>query len=351
MSKTIRTIKKSGFTLIELLIVIGLLAALASVILPSLMGDREKALSNIDKYNGAGYLRTLRHYQAVTGGALPDGFHTGLTTNASGASLMLSVTPTFAKNVKSASVVQLSAEEVQALTAAGIANLAYGTGEANGHNEKELYGYESVSASGSYAIAVDEDWVDVNGNAITFNGKGLHYYMGHENYSNVFAFFLAPTVNWEGTGTGWVKGFEVGMDVIARSPIVDGDFPYYIAYVGIQSGIKMELVSNLLTTGGAAVHFHLPPPKNTVDEAYAALQEEVEELDSTATWNWVRKDSNGKTETVDTDFDSTSSEFTVTATPSAGTVSGTITFTISNKPIVTARLLGTSAPNCVSTNP
>ncbi|MDR2761922.1 MAG: type II secretion system GspH family protein, partial [Planctomycetaceae bacterium] len=39
-----KTIKFAGFTLIELLIVIGLLAALASVLLPSLMGSREDAL-------------------------------------------------------------------------------------------------------------------------------------------------------------------------------------------------------------------------------------------------------------------------------------------------------------------
>lgn len=68
---------RRGFTLIEPLIVIGLLGALAALVLPSMMADREKALEKICDYNNAGTLRVLKQYQAFTGN-LPDGLHTGL---------------------------------------------------------------------------------------------------------------------------------------------------------------------------------------------------------------------------------------------------------------------------------
>ena len=60
---------RGGFTLIELLIVIGLLAALAALVLPKLSADRKKALAGIDDYNEAGTAR-IEPLQTVAEGSL-----------------------------------------------------------------------------------------------------------------------------------------------------------------------------------------------------------------------------------------------------------------------------------------
>jgi prepilin-type N-terminal cleavage/methylation domain-containing protein len=340
----ITTIKNSGFTLIELLIVIGLLAALAAVLLPTLMGDRDAALNSIDKYNGAGTLRTLRQYEAMTG-KLPNGLHTGLTAASSG-TVMSNVSTVFKANLAASGtsgeggIDTLSIDEAKALSEIGLTHLAYSTGEPNEHTIEETLGYVKV-ASGISVITLSDDWTYTPAGSedaveMSFNGKGPHY-LEHEGYSKVIALFVAPTAQWNAAGTGWVKGFSVGMDVPATSPLPESDtFPYYIAYVGIQQGWAAS--DDVKSTGTVAIP-HNPAP-GEADES--DLVDAIKTLYSGTnysgdTWTWDN---------------SVSGVLIGENTASSGTSTEGATVTYSLYYInPTARLLGTSNPDCVVTNP
>jgi prepilin-type N-terminal cleavage/methylation domain-containing protein len=342
-----KTIKKSGFTLIELLIVIGLLAALAAVMLPNLMGDREKALQGIDAYNAAGTLRTLRQYQAVTGGQLPNGLHTGLQTS-SGTALMAGLSSTFSNNLETADIVQLTQIEVDALKNIGITKLAYGTGDPQGHNEDGVFGYTSLTTA-SNVISItrhfDDDesnlWSNNEGTPMTFNGKGFHY-LGHEGYTQIIPLFVAPTAEWIPKDSTWVKGFEVGMDVPPRSPVLSDAFPYFIAYIGLRGGFEITFSSQ--TGSGSVEHAHRW--YSTLSEAQDALSdllgdgaEEVGAEWDIAGTTWVSNDGI-TTGTVD-----------YTAGSGGTPNNGSVVVTITDHSALEAVLLGTSTPNCTSMNP
>jgi prepilin-type N-terminal cleavage/methylation domain-containing protein len=339
MSKTIR---KSGFTLIELLIVIGLLAALAAVLLPSLMGDRDAALNSVDKYNQAGTLRTLRQYEAFTGN-LPNGLHTGLmqddgTADSDGNTIMPGVSSTFTANVTKGSVTTLSQDDADALEAIGITELAYGHGEPDGHDLDEALGYAEVSALPSVIVlptTVVDLWEDKNGKPLTFNGKGVHY-LGHEGYK-VIPLFIAPTAEWEAEGGKlWVKGFKTGMDIPATSPLPEsGEFPYYIAYIGIKSGYEINYTKAGDDADTApAIHLHIW----AASESAAVTMVNAELAAAAAT---------GGTFSTISAF--TNNTATATFAPTSGDPT-TYTFTLTYHK-AEVELLGTSNPDCVVTNP
>jgi prepilin-type N-terminal cleavage/methylation domain-containing protein len=341
-----KTVKFAGFTLIELLIVIGLLAALAAVLLPSLMGDREEAMRSIDKYNGAGTLRTLRQYEAMTG-ELPNGLHTGLTVNDGDANLMTGVSEYFATNFAKGELTTLTASEAKALSDTGIKDLAYGAGDPEGHERKDL-GYVKVD-TGTYVISLpmqdgedDENnpvelaWKDKNGKPVTFNGKGPHY-LGHENFTKVIALFITPTAEWRAEGKNWVKGFQVGMDIPATSPLPEsGEFPYYIAYVGIQGdGWTVEASE---PKGGP--HIHLHQLAKTAADAISMLNEEMGEATGGSFGNLTWSSGSSA------DGDTATATFTNEDNDDIS-----YTFTLKYRSQSQAVLLGTSSADCVSTNP
>jgi hypothetical protein len=296
-------------------------------------------MKSIDKYNGAGTLRTLRQYEAMTG-ALPNGLHTGLDANAASADLMAGTASIVQTNFNSANTVveELSAGDVAALEAIGITELAYGKGNPNGHEHADL-GYVSLTA-GAHVITIPKNspyWGDKTGNAITFNGKGPHY-LGHAGYTKIIPLFITPTAEWVREGESWVKGFKVGMDIPATSPLPDsGEFPYYIAYVGIY-GAGYTVTSNA-PAGVPDVHLHeLGTSEN---HALALLTAELAENYASGSFTAPTVWSGATPKTC-----------TSTFTPSNGVDPDIpVTFTLGYKDESTATLLGTSTPDCVSTNP
>jgi prepilin-type N-terminal cleavage/methylation domain-containing protein len=332
------TIRKSGFTLIELLIVIGLLAALAAVLLPNLMGTREDALAGIDKYNAAGTLRTLRVYETVTGN-LPDGLHTGLDND--GTALVAGLTGKLADYVKAkpATISALGDDALKALQTLGLTKLAYGAGDVDGHDadggttgvaSNNLYGYQTLTTT-SAVIHAEENWVNNKGQDITFNGKSLHYLMDHEGYKDIIVLFITPTAQWNASGKGWGQGFSMGLDIPATSPITEGDFPYYVAYVGLQYGFMATPAS-----GNTLSLPHLPGPQDNADNMADALEEEFNEnFDDDGNSTWVADNDNG----------------TITITATGGTHDNVSVKFTTAAGMGLAKLIGTSSPNFVVTNP
>jgi prepilin-type N-terminal cleavage/methylation domain-containing protein len=328
------TIRKSGFTLIELLIVIGLLAALAAVLLPTLMGTREDALAGIDKYNAAGTLRTLRQYEAMTGD-LPNGMHTGLATS-TGTDLM-DVTTAFEKNAKqSGSITTLTPSEITALSNVGITKLAYGAGVKDNPTASldAVLGYVNISST-TNVISVTPDWVGEDDAPITFNGKTIAA-LEEEGYSKIINLFITPTANWNSESTGWVKGFGVKLDVPGTCPIVDEDFSYYTVFIGIMSeGAKYSTTS----TGSTPT---APAPSSqtgaSVSDLQTAINTAVTNNNSDSYWEWEDAWDDGVRVL---NYDNTS-----------GTT-GSVTYTVEalSADDVKAVLLGTSCPEHGVTNP
>jgi prepilin-type N-terminal cleavage/methylation domain-containing protein len=336
-----RTIKFAGFTLIELLIVIGLLAALASVLLPSLMGTRDDALEGIDSYNQAGTLRTLRQYEGMTG-KLPTGFHTGLQDNVPASTddaLMDGFAPAFKNNFgRSTDVQLLTSGEAKALSKIGIAELAYGEGDPSSADKATSMGYIPVSAS-SYVITVGDTWTAEgddyiagdpdSGRLFSFNGKGIAT-LKDEGYSKVIALFLTSTVDWErNESTGWVKGFSVKMEIPGSCPIPQTDFAYYVAYVGVKApGYDVTYTYN---STGSSTEIAVPA---TFKKYFVGTAEPSGANDlGSAGSDWTF-DPATKTLTFDDNTDT--SVYDVTFTERKDGV---------------AKLLGTSCPECGITNP
>jgi prepilin-type N-terminal cleavage/methylation domain-containing protein len=339
-----KTVKFAGFTLIELLIVIGLIAALASILLPSLMGSREDALEGICSYNQAGTLRTLRQYQAMTGN-LPDGFHSGLKIDEdSGAALnepMAGMPPALIKVLAEATasnptagIVQLTAAEANSLKAAGINYLAYGNGKSNPTNSIESMGY-IATALGSYVISIGNgchNEGDPDQKLYTFNGKTIDSYLD-EGFSNVIALFLTSTVSWEAPSTSWVKGFTLKMEVPGTCPIPQTDFAYYVAYVGVKGeGYKITYA----LPAGATLTIPSTFKKFVKGSNAPAATDVIPSGDA----DW----------TPGTDSDSSDKSFPIIYKEGEAD-EATVTVSYEHVDYDKAELLGTSCPECGITNP
>jgi prepilin-type N-terminal cleavage/methylation domain-containing protein len=323
--KQYTTMKKSGFTLIELLIVIGLLAALAAVLLPSLMGDRQTATESICNYNQAGTLRTLRQYEAMTSGKLPSGLHTGLTDDDTTPVYMPGLPGGFTGNLTGTYTTPLSGPEAAALVNAGIANLAYGTGKPDATDVNTSLGYKPV-VKDLVVMEVSENWIDDAKIPYSFNGKGIAA-LHSDGYETVIALFIAPTTDWSASESkGWVKNFSVKLDVPGKCPVpVDADFAYYVAYVGLKTtgyDVSYSVETGQTLPGG------LP--------------------------TWQKTNSYSLPDTI-TDYVYEDEKIYKGTAVATGTLVGTVTLT----PIGTndgdiepkAVLLGTSCPECGITNP
>jgi hypothetical protein len=284
------------------------------------MGTREDALEGICSYNQAGTLRTLRQYETMTG-QLPNGMHTGLVDSDSAAASM-KLPPAFQDNLKlGAYHYELTTEDANALKSIGITTLAYGPGNPKGTTNDDVLGYQTVEA-GKNVIEVSNEWVS-DDNPFTFNGRTINTLKSLNGYRHIIALFITPTADWSAKGSsGWVKGFNVGMDIPGTCPIPNDEgteFAYYVAYVGLR-GV------------GFTVTYTAEP-----SQSIPANMPEWSAVDTGL------KDADGSDLDLPTDV-------TITGTDVMN--NGTKVATLSYKPAVSdAALVGTSCPECGITNP
>jgi prepilin-type N-terminal cleavage/methylation domain-containing protein len=254
---------REGFTLIELLIVVGLLGALAAMILPKLSADRGDALEGVDDYNAGGTARTLSMYNQLTG-EFPNGLHTGLTTNDSSSAWTLSGMPEGMSKTTSTKVSgaisTLTTNEVASFDEAGIDTICFGYGL----NEIGTTNYPAVLKPSEnptkWTYGSDKD-------AVTFDGVELADIMdedgdGTDEYSIVML-YVTPTATWEASNDGnsdWGEGnFELSIDLPAQSSLptanADGDdvdFAYYAAWFKLDvDGEDAAELLGITGTGGS----------------------------------------------------------------------------------------------------
>jgi prepilin-type N-terminal cleavage/methylation domain-containing protein len=241
-----KKIKQGGFTLIELLIVIGLMGALTALILPRLSADREEAMGDVCDYNQAGSVRVLTQYNDIFG-AYPAGMHNGLGgTDVAAVAIeglpdaQLDHMVTDIATTRHA----LTADQAASLVAAGITNVASGTG----YNLTEVE--EDVNLAAACAADGSNPWNDDGGVEMTFDGVAISDWAtatGTPSWDAsggpVVCLWITPTVDWEsaqgdGGNSDWTKGaVEYGISMEGKCPIptaaASGDevsFAYYMAY-------------------------------------------------------------------------------------------------------------------------
>ena len=266
----------NGFTLIELLIVIGLLGALAAIVLPKLAADRGSALTNVDEYNEGGTLRTLSMYNQLTG-EYPSALHTGLTdveasalaTDTDGDGIRdtdgtytMSGMPEGMSKVTTkitGAISGLTTMEATSLEAAGIELLAYSDGLTTTNTAADI---AVLKPSANYA-----SWkYGPSKVATTFDGVALKDIMdpdgdGTDEYS-IVDLFITPTADWTPSNDGnsdWGEGHvTLGMDLPAQSALptatVDGSdvtFAYYGAWFKVDlAGEEPAELVGITGTGG-----------------------------------------------------------------------------------------------------
>ncbi len=232
---------RKSFSLIELLIVIGILGALAALILPSFTTTEKEAKTTADAYNGAGIVRYVHMFQNANG-YFPSGFHTGLDT--AGAPLE-TLPETFAEegafdtdSAFSALVLSDAANAlyISSLKAAGINYL--GAGDVSGATMSPL---KDTTATPT-VIKIDPTKLD-----LTFDGrkladwvKPLQFEMGeHAENGILVALFVTPNVDWETVYSGGYHAhgdhghFEtrtaskIGLKNTPASTVSNAEFKYY----------------------------------------------------------------------------------------------------------------------------
>ena len=236
----VRIRRNRGFTLIELLIVIGLLGALALLILPSLMSDREEALADICEYNQAGTVRVLKNYRNLIG-VYPADMHNGLT-DASGTPTGMPGLP----EAQLANMVTNIATTRHALTAPEATSLI----DAGIHSICSGYGLAPTLVAADVIVAeLTDQWVDDSGAPYTFDGILLDDWRAQTNSGTaggtIISLWIAPTVNWDygsGDNKDWTKGnVKLSLGLAGQCPIptagVQGeiDFSYYLAFFLVDS--------------------------------------------------------------------------------------------------------------------
>lgn len=337
--------RRRGFTLIELLIVIGLLAALAAVVLPSLIADRTEAIVGICDYNQAGAIRVLSNYHACSGGKLPNQLHSGLSANSDGAAQMGGIPPAFAgpngtENTLTGQT--LVAGGVDALNDIGIAKLAYGSGNVTATTKDLRLGLETPVA----VMALDSAWRDDGGEVWSFDGTSVENLLN--SYDQIIATWVAPTTDWETPANEWTAGVEFGMELEGSCPIPGTDFAYYVCYIGINAGGHYDYALSgadpptLQWDGGSAPPFF----GLTAGENASAVAADVLDALDDSTVTWAVTVGSATDPVGDLPNDST---FTLTVEDQTNSKTGTLTMTVDQD--AAADFLGTSCPECGITNP
>ena len=269
---------QKGFTLIELLIVIGLLGALTSLILPSLSASRRDAIMDTFKYNKAGTFRALKQHQQMIG-KYPDNLHTGYT-DAAGTDPMPGLPMGGGKNLAGERPSQitppnqvykraLTATEAASLKAAGITHVSHGAGSTAVDDASppvvamNVDRWRSHPSEGASAAYIDGrkigEWEGrANPDApVTTGGNAGPY--------TVIPLRVTPDVIWaagEDSSNDWAKGnFEVKIEIEGQANMaskayggagVDPDFGYINAFflVHNDSGASETEPARLIGVGG-----------------------------------------------------------------------------------------------------
>lgn len=109
--------KKRGFTLMELLVVLGILALLATILIPKLSTLEERSRSAVQAYSTADVARQLEIFNALNR-KYPDGFDTLLDTT--GNTLYSKLAPELKAPNTVLTTVTLTAAQLQSLSLAGV---------------------------------------------------------------------------------------------------------------------------------------------------------------------------------------------------------------------------------------
>lgn len=262
-------VKKAGkkcFSLIELLIVIGIMGALAALILPSFSDSETAAKDAACDYNQAGTLRYLTMFHSANG-VYPSGFHTGLKDG--GSEIMENLTTAATYNFGTASAPEtLSGGEAASLEKAGIVSLAY---DSNGLPKAIVNSEGAVAAdvkvpvvktTGAYwteTINVATGKVDPAGEKVKVRGIPLTDVAAlgaKSDYTNgdltatvaknfrketepdfkIVPLFVAPTVDWDTFYKDGPKPSKISIAMTGKCPWGKADQArYYIAFFKVYS--------------------------------------------------------------------------------------------------------------------
>lgn len=262
--------KKVGrkcFSLIELLIVIGIMGALAALILPSFSDFETSAKDTACDYNQAGTLRYLNMFKSANG-VYPSGFHTGLdSSNAVLDNLTVAASYNFGTASESTNLTEAMTESLQN---AGIVSLAY---DKSGLAESLVAGVDdgsgnitggsvvrAVSTSTDWTEAIDPATGEIDASAdepLTFRGvpisdiaalgaaattpseavgdiaaNAIHNFRKDgEPAFKIVPLFVAPTVDWETYYSDGPNDSKVSISLAGKCPWGDdGTARYYIAF-------------------------------------------------------------------------------------------------------------------------
>ncbi len=257
--------KKYSFSLIELLIVIGIMGALAALILPAFSDSESAAKNTACAYNQAGTLRYLNMFHS-SNGVYPAGFHTGGSNTdwntSSSKDNSVNLTPIAAHNFSKASE-NLSLNEkkhADSLIEAGIVILSCGQnnntefinlGKDRNITVKAITPGEINASSWTNELDPVTGEVKTNGTPITFKGVSLGYIAKIGDMDNISSLdekykqfrkdtesefkivplYISPAVDWTTYYKDGPKQSKVSVAMTSKCPWgKEGQARYYIAF-------------------------------------------------------------------------------------------------------------------------
>lgn len=272
---------RKNFSLIELLIVIGIMGALAALILPAFSDSETAAKDTACDYNQAGTLRYLNMFYSVNG-VYPSGFHTGGSTSGWAAANNDNdvVLTTCAKhNFENASddlaLTQGADSYEKSLVDAGIVELAFGQGNSAGYAKVSDGNVTVKSVKGETTSWTEEldpltGEVNPNGAPLTFRGVSLghiaeigqmeegtlathltgaagdcrQFRKAGEGKFKIVPLYVAPTIDWTTYYVDGPNDSKVSVAMTSKCPWgEDGVARYYIAFFKVyEDGTPAKLL-------------------------------------------------------------------------------------------------------------
>lgn len=272
---------RKNFSLIELLIVIGIMGALAALILPAFSDSESAAKDTACDYNQAGTLRYLQMFRSANG-VYPTGFHTGGSTATwagTGAETDVELTTCATYNFSNTNASEDLALEggngenyAGSLINAGIVTLAYGQGDAAAFVElsNTAVTVKAVKECDEGATTWTEELdpltgeVNPTGAPLTLRGvslghvaqigqlddmstadtKCLQFRATDEPKFKIVPLYVAPTMDWEKYYVDGPNESKVSISMPGKCPWgSDGKARYYIAFFKVyEDGTPAKLL-------------------------------------------------------------------------------------------------------------